>query len=93
MGGLTTDPGEQGMSGMAVVLGVIQEQMSELNRKIDSLVSSAAAGDNRLRAVEVDVATLKAERDRKPSQWPAIASAVVAIGSLALAVAAVMFAH
>lgn len=81
------------MSGVAVVLGVIQEQMAELNRKVDSLVAGQAANDQRLRAVEVDVATLKAERDRKPSQWPAIMSAVVSVVMASLAITAILYSH
>jgi hypothetical protein len=66
----------------AVVLGVIQEQMAELNRKMDGLVTRDAERDGRLRAVELDVATIKADRNRRPSQWPAIAGAVTSIAAI-----------
>jgi hypothetical protein len=79
------------MSGMAVVLGVIQEQLAEMCRKIDHLVAGDAAKDARLRQVEMDVVAIKAQRDRKPSQWPAVASAIGSMVSVAFVFFALVY--
>lgn len=82
---MTSQPDGTGSmnSNVAVVLGVIQEQMAELNRKIDHLVTNEAAKDERLRNAENKITTLETLvqgfLNKKPSQFPQWASAVSAL--------------
>jgi hypothetical protein len=45
-------------------------------------VSGQAPGESRLSTLERDVAVIKAERNRRPAQWPSIAGAVTSIAAI-----------
>lgn len=81
------------MSGIAVVLGVIQEQMAEHGRKLDSIAAVFQGYETRLRSVEMELSAIVAEWRRPPSQWPAVAGGVAAIASITFAFFAVLYTH
>jgi hypothetical protein len=85
-----TDTSPQAIA-QAVLLGRIEEQLHQHGDLLKQILNSQSAHDGRLRLVEQDVATLKADRTKPPSQWPAIISSVAAIAAIGFTFFAVLY--
>lgn len=75
----------------AVALGRIEEQLHQHGDILKQIRDAQSATDGRLRAVEQDVATLKADRTKPPSQWPAIIASIAAIAGIGFTFFAVLY--